>query len=973
MDQTSSSSNFGSLLSPFAEASDEASLRPLLRADVFACCREHGDAGTSESFESDSYESDSFESAGYGTDEYETDEYETDEYETGGVPAPVYWFEDEGSDGEALADEWFADGSSEDESSGDEWLEDEWFEEAARTTYSEPFPCGLVLRTVALPTGPRDPHHDPNGVNLALYDTNPSLHRKKLSRNFTVGELVTTGGRKSEVARISHDLVRGLQALRDHLGREISITSGYRSNSRNAAVYGARKKKPTLSRHSSGQAVDVKVAGMTGIQIAKAAIDVLGTNIGVGVGANFAHIDVRGTWARWTYFKAGSSAQRDAIRELDRHRAAKLRSSETVKPALLHEGGRSIPSVSSTSRLSVNRHPLLAGHVGTQPNLILRWNTVPTNGVVDVVVHFHGYSSRKAAMKLVDKERNSGLDFVDPVHRPSGRTTPTLGIIPRGNNNANQGGNGYDFRALAQPGAMAALIDDSLHRFGAATGVPVTRGRLILTAHSGGGSALMRALSQVDPDEVHVFDALYGVPRRNRPDPIAPLLSWARARIKSARASTRDQSALRVIHLGSTKANSMRLHEFLCAELEGAQSDVRRRFRVERSAPNIDHFEIPRTYGWRLLANAGGDLPDVATHPCVSPATQRWFESSADFERDLDDESLNDDFEDEDFLDESFVNDEFVDEFVDEEFTAGFVDTASSAGRDDVRRGHVDAFVDEFFDDTVAEDGEGFGGVFEDDFDGGASDFGELEMERAADPCADAEVVHAKPADPPATALGSLVVDAAGRRPFRYQFTREDLIWTAKLIVHEAGGDDDAENAAVLWAMFNRYALFTHTTYRSFTSFIRRYSTTLQPVLANPRAAERHAHKGDRVYRKTGGVYPGTDIPKGQLIRHLQIQAAPWEKIKPSARQVASRALRGDLPNPGIGLASEFASTYVYYRQRHGRSPSPAQWLDYTAKFAAQKKWSFVGDVPGIDPTKNAFFVQNSVKQLPPTAVRIIV
>ncbi len=229
----------------------------------------------------------------------------------------------------------------------------------------------------------------------------------------------------------------------------------------------------------------------------------------------------------------------------------------------------------------------------------------------------------------------------------------------------------------------------------------------------------------------------------------------------------------------------------------------------------------------------------------------------------------------------------------------------------------------------------------------------------------------ATPTGTPDVSLGTLELVTTSRS-FRYAFTRDDLIWTAKLVVHEAGGDEDAENAAVTWAMFNRYALFTNRYYPSFTAFIRRYSTTLQPVLANPRAAARHYQKGDAVYRKTGGFYEGTQIPKGQLVRHLQIQAAPWSAIKESARRLAARAMRGELPNPGIGPASEFASTYMFFRQRYGRNPSRPEWLAYTQRLAQAKNWSFVGDVQGIDPTKNAFFVQNSVRGLPTNAVRVV-
>src|SRR5690606_39272499 len=147
------------------------------------------------------------------------------------------------------------------------------------------------------------------------------------------------------------------------------------------------------------------------------------------------------------------------------------------------------------------------------------------------------------------------------------------------------------------------------------------------------------------------------------------------------------------------------------------------------------------------------------------------------------------------------------------------------------------------------------------------------------------------------------------------------------------------------------------------TDFIRAYSTTLQPVLRSSGAAARHYKKGDSVYRRTGGVYPGTQIPKGQLVRHLQIQAAPWSAVKESARNLATRALRGQLPNPGIGLASEFASTRIYFKQRHNREPNDQEFLEFTRALARKKKWEFVGNVPGLNSKKNAFFMDNRAKR----------
>jgi hypothetical protein len=62
-------------------------------------------------------------------------------------------------------------------------------------------------------------------------------------------------------------------------------------------------------------------------------------------------------------------------------------------------------------------------------------------------------------------------------------------------------------------------------------------------------------------------------------------------------------------------------------------------------------------------------------------------------------------------------------------------------------------------------------------------------------------------------------------------FTSDDLLTTARLITGEAGARDDLENRAVIAAMINRFAMFTHSHYRSFSAFLKAYSTPLQPVL----------------------------------------------------------------------------------------------------------------------------------------------
>lgn len=258
----------------------------------------------------------------------------------------------------------------------------------------------------------------------------------------------------------------------------------------------------------------------------------------------------------------------------------------TASPtAVLEHRRRSDKGPRPGGRLVVTRLPQLASHRGTGPDLVLRWGPMPRVATVDVVVHLHGFSGRGVRMNLVeDKEPRSGLD------PPPARRGPTLLVLPRGHFHGGRSGHGYSFPALTPPGALARLVDDALRRLTAETGVRATRGKLILTAHSGGGAALMSILRHLDPDEVHTFDALYTDP--------APLIAWARRRRAAG------SGALRVLfRLGeATTANSLRVAAALGPGSPG--------FRVEQT--RVAHNDIPRTYGWRLLADASADLPGAS-------------------------------------------------------------------------------------------------------------------------------------------------------------------------------------------------------------------------------------------------------------------------------------------------------------------------------------------------------------------------
>jgi len=243
----------------------------------------------------------------------------------------------------------------------------------------------------------------------------------------------------------------------------------------------------------------------------------------------------------------------------------------------------------------------------------------------------------------------------------------------------------------------------------------------------------------------------------------------------------------------------------------------------------------------------------------------------------------------------------------------------------------------------------------------------------------------------PAGPFGVLTVNAPEMYRFQYRLTPEDGLWLARLIVGEAGGQDDPDNRAVVWAVLNRFALFTHAGsywmrraklrgYPTLASFVRAYSTTLQPVLNSPKAALRAIRNSRRNpkrfhYERTGGVYPGTSIPKGQYKHHRdRIQRMTWQSFKPATRSLIVRALRGQLPNP-VGLASEFGNTWTYFKDNHGgKAPSGYdQWRDYTVRHARKKRWTWVGPRPGLNQIRsNAFFIDNRVKNLPPDTVKVV-
>ena len=300
---------------------------------------------------------------------------------------------------------------------------------------------------------------------------------------------------------------------------------------------------------------------------------------------------------------------------------------------------RSSQSSIDTSRWRVDP---LRGHAGSGANLFLRWNNVPIDArTVDVVVHLHGYiSAVPNADTLIELARRSGLDL-------SGRTRPTLAILPRGrritpaevrehqerlNKQPRKPGMApkrarndvYTFPALTRDDGkgLESLVSGALVWFGGQVGrrdgQPFQLGRLILTAHSGGGAALNMLVAAhtrrrvCNPDEVHVFDGLYGE--------ATGLKSWVSARLATdGRRSSGDEmraqdGSLRVFYNGTRYWS-----EDLAKSLPSRAHQLWPWYRVE--CTTVTHLEIPNKYGPPLLRDRAADLS--FGNVCVSGGATR--------------------------------------------------------------------------------------------------------------------------------------------------------------------------------------------------------------------------------------------------------------------------------------------------------------------------------------------------------------
>ena len=109
----------------------------------------------------------------------------------------------------------------------------------------------------------------------------------------------------ADVVLLDEELVVLLQCIREHFGKPVHITSGYRTAAHNAAVGGSKS-----SQHLLGRAADFYVEGVDVATVAAYAETLLPSRGGIGRyprdakhpkrSTGWVHIDTRANKSRWS-------------------------------------------------------------------------------------------------------------------------------------------------------------------------------------------------------------------------------------------------------------------------------------------------------------------------------------------------------------------------------------------------------------------------------------------------------------------------------------------------------------------------------------------------------------------------------------------------------------------------------------------------------------------------------------------------
>ncbi len=155
--------------------------------------------------------------------------------------------------------------------------------------------CSKYYTTFATSTG---------GASTMGYNTCTKGQSKLLSTHFNSTEFDCQGSGCCSTTLINETRVQYLEKIRAHFGKPITITSGYRCATHNAAVGGA-----SGSRHTKGDAADIVVSGITPREVAQYAesIGILGIGLyETSSDGHFVHIDTR-TYKSFWYGQAQAS------------------------------------------------------------------------------------------------------------------------------------------------------------------------------------------------------------------------------------------------------------------------------------------------------------------------------------------------------------------------------------------------------------------------------------------------------------------------------------------------------------------------------------------------------------------------------------------------------------------------------------------------------------------------------------------